>query len=375
MDAEQGGSVRVPFSYLDRQFADLESYLDDIRHFVRTGDFTLGAPLREFEARFASYCGVKFAVGVGSGTDALMLPLKAMGIGPGDEVITAANTFVATVGAIVMTGARPVFVDNEEGYVMDVGAVERAISPRTRAILPVHYTGNMADMPAIMGIAERHGLAVVEDACQAIGASVAGKVAGSWGAAAGFSLHPLKNINVWGDGGVVTTNDAALAERLRLWRNHGLRNRDEVAFYAHNSRLDTLQAVVGNRLIGELPTITARRIANAREYDRALADLEPMVRVPARGAGVKHVFHLYIVRVERRDELLRFLAERGVEAKIHYPIPMHLQEASRGLGYREGDFPMAEADAKRMITLPAHQHLTEREVRYVIQSVREFYGR
>ncbi len=367
--------MRVPFSYLDRQFENVEPYLDDIRELVRSTDFTLGKPLQEFEQRFAEACGLPFAVGVGTGTDALAISLKLSGIGPGDEVITTPTTFVATVGAIVQVGARPIFVDSEDGFVIDPTLIEAAITDKTRAILPVHYTGNVADMPAISEIAKRHDLTVVEDACQAIGGQIDGQPVGTWGVAAGFSLHPLKNLNVWADGGVIVTSSQRLAERVRLYRNHGLVNRDEVASYGVNCRLDTLQAVIGNRLIGELGFITEKRITHAARYDQAFADMGGDVRVPPRRAGVKHVFHLYVLRVKRRDELLRHLEAAGVEAKTHYPIPMHLQQASREWGYREGDFPVAEADARSMLTLPAHQHLTDDEIDYTIQEVRSFYGR
>ena len=197
--------MRVSFSYLDRQFEDLNPYLKDIEALVRSGDFTLGKPLVEFERRFAGLCGMPFAIGVASGTDALILSLKILGIGPGDEVITTPTTFIATVGAIAMTGARPVFVDSEDGFVIDSSKIEAAITKRTKAILPVHYTGNVADMLAIMKIAKKHNLKVVEDACQSIKASLDGKPVGSWGETACFSLHPLKNLNVWGDGGVIVT--------------------------------------------------------------------------------------------------------------------------------------------------------------------------
>jgi aminotransferase EvaB len=367
--------MRVPFSYLDRQFANLEDYLADLRAYVPTGDFTLGKPLVEFEKRFADLCGAPYAIGVGSGTDALILSLKAAGVGYGDEVITTTNTFIATVGAIAMAGATPVFVDSEDGFVIDATKIEAAITPRTRAIMPVHYTGNVADMPAIMTIAKKHNLVVIEDACQAIGGQIDGRPVGSWGLTAGFSLHPLKNLNVWGDGGVIITHDEKTFEHLKLLRNHGLINRDEVAIFAHNSRLDTLQAVIGNRLIDQTGFITRRRIEIAQRYDRELGQLAPHVTIPVRRPGVKHVFHLYIVRVERRDELLAHLTKAGVEAKIHYPIPMHLQPAAKHLGYKHGDFPQAEADCRRIITLPAHQHLTDEEVGYVIEQVKAFYGR
>jgi dTDP-4-amino-4,6-dideoxygalactose transaminase len=365
--------MRVPFSYLDRQFADLDPYLADVRRLVESGAFTLGAAVREFEKRFAGLCNLPHAIGVGSGTDALILPLKLLGVGPGDEVITAPNTFIATVGAIAMTGARPVFVDNDLSYTIDPTKIEAAITPRTRAILPVHYTGNAADMPAIMRIARKHNLDVVEDACQAIGAKRDGQGVGSWGDAAGFSLHPLKNLNVWGDAGMVVTGSAELDKKLRLFRNHGLASRDEVEMFGHNSRLDALQAVIGNRLIEQTDFITSKRIANARLLDEGLADLQGEVSIPPRPANVKHVYHLYIVRVERRDELLAHLHRQGVEARIHYPIPVHLQRAAAHLGYRAGDFPQAEADSLNTITLPVHQHLTDAELIYTIEQVRAFY--
>lgn len=366
--------MRVPFSYLDRQFADLEAYLNDIRQLVLSGDFTLGQAVTEFETAFAKLCGMPFAIGVGSGTDALALSLRMLGIGPGDEVITTPMTFYATVGAIVMTGARPVFVDSEAGFVIDPEQIAAAITPRTRALLPVHYTGNLADMPRIAEIAAHHGLAVVEDACQAIAGQIAGQPAGSWSAAAGYSLHPLKNLNVWGDAGVITTRDQELAEKLRMYRNHGMRNRDQIAFWGVNSRLDSLQAVIGQRLISQTEWITQKRIEHAQFYDQALAALAPAVQIPPRRPGIRHVYHLYMLRVKQRDALLAFLNRRGVEAKIHYPTPLHLQPAAAGLGYRRGDFPVCEADCEQIITLPVHQHLSQEELEYTVAQIQQFYA-
>jgi dTDP-4-amino-4,6-dideoxygalactose transaminase len=367
-------TVKVNFSYLDRQFADVEPYLQDISCLVRRGDFTLGSALTEFERRFAAICGVSHAIGVGSGTDAITIPLKVSGVGPGDEVITCPTTFIATVGAIAMTGARPVFVDSEDGFVIDPSKIEAAITRRTKAIVPVHYTGNVADMPAILDIAARHGLLVVEDACQAIGAALNGKPAGSWGDAGSFSLHPLKNLNVWGDGGVIVTNSAELAERIRLFRNHGLVDRDHVAMFGCNSRLDTMQAVIGNRLIHEMEAITECRIAAAEYYDEAFGGLREFIKTPVRRFGVRHVFHLYMVRAQRRNQLLTYLNSNGVEAKIHYPIPVHLQAAASHLGYKQGAFPMSEEDSKSIITLPAHQHLSSKELQYTVDAVSSFYS-
>lgn len=367
--------MEVKFSYLDRQFTDPDSYLSDIKKLVESGDFTLGRPLQEFERQFAKLCRMPYAIGVGSGTDAIALSLKALNIGPGDEVITSTTTFVATVGAIVQVGATPVFVDSEDGFVIDANKVEKKITKRTKAFLPVHYTGNVADMPKLEKIASKYNLTIVEDACQSIGAAIDGKPVGSWGVTACFSLHPLKNLNVWGDGGVIITRSEEIAKKLALFRNHGLVNRDEVSVFGWNSRLDTLQAVIGNRLIGQVEFITNQRIANANYYDKALQNLKEFVQIPIRRPGVKHVYHLYIVRAKQRDELLQFLQKNKVEAKVHYPIPMHLQKASAYLGYKKGDFPTSEADSLQIITLPAHQHLTREEMDYCIEKIYEFYKR
>lgn len=366
--------MRVNFSYLDRQFADIEAYLSDIRQLAQTGDFTLGQSLLDFEHRFAECCKMPHAIGVTSGTDALMLSLKIHGIGPGDEVITTPMTFIATVSAIMMTGARPVFVDSEDGFVIDASKIEAAITSKTKCILPVDYTGNVADMPTITAIAHRHDLLVIEDACQAIGATLDGLPVGTWGETACFSLHPLKNLNVWGEGGVIVTRSKELAEKLRLYRNHGLVNRDEAVLFGCNSRLDTLQAAIGNRLIEQIKPITNRRIANAEQYDVAFADMGEFIQIPKRNPKIKHVYHLYMIRVKARDELLTYLNSKDIEAKVHYPIPVHLQKAAQPLGYKPGDFPVCEADChNKIITLPAHQHLTSDEINYTIDNVRSFY--
>ncbi len=367
--------MNVPYSYLDEQFANIDEYLEDVRKLVQSGDFTLGKPVTEFEERFTKLCGLPYAIGVGSGTDALILSLKILGIGPGDEVITTPNTFISTVGAIAMAGARPVFVDNNREYTIDVDKIEAAITPKTKALLPVHLTGCPADMPRIMAIAKRHELSVVEDAAQAILAKIDGKHVGSWGETACFSLHPLKNLNVWGDGGVIVTRSAELCRKLKLFRNHGMNTRDEIEFFSHNSRLDSLQAVIGNRLIREVEDITEKRIANAREYDEAFQDLKEYIAVPSRRPNVQQVYHTYVLRVKNRDGLLSHLIGQGIRAKVHYPIPVHLQKAAAYLGYKEGDFPVCEQDAQSIITLPVHQHLKPAQIAYVIDSVEGFYRR
>ena len=364
--------MKVRYSYLPQQFADPEAIFDELRKLVRSGDFTLGAATGEFERRFAELIGVSHAVGVGSGTDAIKLLLRAVDVGHGDEVITAANTFIATVGAIAETGATPVLVDCDDSFCLDVDKLEAAITPRTKAIVPVHLTGNMPDMPRIMEIAGRHGLAVVEDACQSILGAWEGRRTGTWGVGGAFSLHPLKNLNVWGDGGIIVTDDDAVAERLRLLRNHGMKNRDEIALLGHNSRLDSLHAVVGNWLIGQTHDITDKRIANAAYYDERLGAI-PEIRIPPRREGVKHVYHLYMVFAEDRDGLYQYCLDNGIEAKIHYPIPLYQQEGLKSLGYKAGDFPVTDRHAGEIISFPADQHLERADLDAVIETVRSYY--
>jgi aminotransferase EvaB len=365
--------MNVRYSYLPQQFADADDLWAQLRAFVTTGDFTLGKPLAEFERRFAALIGTRYAIGVGSGTDAIKLSLKALGVGPGDEVITAANTFIATVGAINEIGARPVLVDCDDTFCMDVDQVEAAITARTKAIVPVHFTGYMTDMVKLTSVADRHRLPLVEDACQSILGAQNGRNAGSWGRAGAFSLHPLKNLNVWSDGGVIVTNDDALDRALRLLRNHGMRNRDEIELLGYNSRLDTIQAVVGNWLIPRTEEITAKRIANAAYYDQAFAQ-QRQIRIPPRRGDMRMVYHLYVVFAEHRDELLRHCVGKGIEAKVHYPIPLYQQDALRFLGYRPGRFPVTDRHAREIITFPCDQHLSRTEQDHVIESVREFYA-
>ena len=365
--------MEVRYSYLEEQFAHPEEILRDLKDQLKRCQFTFGAELDEFESKFATLCKVKYAIGVGTGTDGLFLSMKALGIGAGDEVITAPNSFIATAGAIVATGARPVFFDVNEEFNINHDLIEDAITKRTKCILPVHYAGAPADMYKIMEIGKRCGLPVVEDACQAISASINGQLAGTFGMTGGFSLHPLKNLNVWGDGGVVVTHSDEMYNKLILLRNHGLKNRDEVEIFGYNSRLDTIQAIVGNHLIRDIEFITNARIRNALQYDRAFSDLSEFIALPPRKANVKHVYHLYMFQTKDRDRLLAYLIENGIEAKIHYPIPIHLQRAARCFGYKEGDFPVCEAQSKSILTLPVHQHLTDDQVSYVVDHVKKFY--
>ena len=283
------------------------------------------------------------------------------------------NTFLATVGAIVQTGAFPRLVDVADDYNIDIGKIEAAVNEKTRAIAPVHLTGNPARMEEIAAIAEKHNLFVVADAAQAVNASINGKKVGSFGDLEAFSLHPLKNLNTCGDGGVITTNSEDYYRQLLLCRNHGLKNRNEARFFAYNCRLDSIKAAVADLQIPGIEEVTEQRNRNAALYDAGLSDLGGCVVLPPRRQEVRHAFHTYVVQVERREELIAFLQDKGVETKIHYPIPVHLMEACRQYGYQPGDFPAAEEQAKKIISLPVHQHLTEEQIVYAAGCLGDFY--
>ncbi|MCK4602591.1 MAG: DegT/DnrJ/EryC1/StrS family aminotransferase [Phycisphaerae bacterium] len=364
--------MKVLYLDLPKQFQDKAFLAIMERQFDRC-QFMMGPEVEQFEDNFASICGTACAVGVSSGTDAIFLALKAVDIGSGDEVITVPNSFVATVGAIVAAGAKPVFVDVAEDYNIDVEKIEPAVTARTKAILPVHLTGNPADMPTIMDIADRHRLQVIEDASQAVGATINGRAAGSFGDAGAFSLHPLKNLNVCGDGGVIATSSSELCRKLKLLRNHGLQNRDEIAFFGYNCRLDTVQAAIANYVMKSLPEVINRRQGNAGLYDELLADLGDSLTLPPRSRNVCQVFHTYVITVRERQALISHLAARGVETKVHYPVPIHLQKPCLEMGYKRGDFPVTERQAESVISLPIHQHLTEEQIRYTCGVIHEFY--
>jgi aminotransferase EvaB len=366
--------MQVKYSYLDQQFSEVETYFKDLRELVASGEFTLGPYVEAFEKKFATYLGVKHAIGTNTGTGALILSLKAVGVKPGSEVITVANTFIATVGAIVAAGARPVFVDCDERYQIDVNKIEAAITSKTAAILPVHWAGCPPEMDKILEIANRHSVPVVEDACPAVGAKINGRFAGTFGKVNAFSMHPLKPLNVWGDGGIIVTNDDKSAEFLRLYRNHGLVDRDHVEIWGVNDRLQPFQAVVGSRVLDKVESLVEARIRNARLLDKSLIGLESFIRPPHRPLGYREVYQLYLLTAKRRDELVKYLNSRSIEAKIHYPIPIHLQNAARDLGYVRGDFPVCERQAQEVLTLPAHQYINTEEIEYMVSTINEFYA-
>lgn len=364
-------NLSIPYLDLILQHSEIkDELLQSMANVLNHGQFILGHEVREFEEQFAAYCGTRYAVGVANGTDALVLALKTSGIGSGDEVITAPNSFLASASAIALTGATPVFIDVRDDFNLNPDLLEQAITPKTKAILPVHLTGRPADMHPILTIAERHGLAVIEDAAQAAGAKYHGKRVGSFGIAGCFSLHPLKNLNAFGDGGIITTNDESVYRYLLKARNHGLRGRDECEFWSVNSRLDTLQAAMLLVKLKYLNDSTEVRRSNAEFYQRHLSEV---MQVPYEQSHEYCVYQTFVIQAEQRDELQNYLAQRGIDTKIHYPIPIHLQEAARSLGYKPGDFPVTELQSQRILSLPVYSGLNHEQLGYVVNAIREFY--
>ena len=369
---EANDKLPINHNYLREQFRESEEIFLDIKKLIQRSDYTLGKAVDEIEDKFKDITNCKYAVGVGSGTDAIILSLRAIGIQYGDEVITTPYTFYATVGAIVSVGAKPVFVDIKDDYNIDVDKIEKAITTKTKAIVPVHWSGLICDMIRISAVAKKHNLYVIEDACHAINAERDGKKAGAYSISACYSMHPLKNLNVWGDGGFIVTNSKKFYEKLTLLRNHGLIDRNTCNIFTGNSRLDTLQAIVAKHLIKKINHITEKRIANANFFDEKLSSIPDVFIVP-RYPRAKQVFHIYVIRSKKRDELRKYLIDNGVDAKIHYPIPMHLQPAAKELGYKEGDFPNAELICKSVLSLPVHEFITKEQREYVVQKIKFFF--
>lgn len=363
----------IPFVNLAAQHRAIHAeLLEAVEKVICAGQFILGGEVERFEQAFAALCGVRFAVGVNSGTDALILALSALGVGANDEVITVPNSFVATASAIALVGARPVFVDVGGDYLIDCSAIERAITPRTKAILPVHLTGRPADMQPILDVAAAHGLHVVEDCAQAVLAEYRSQRVGSFGAVGCFSCHPLKTLSACGDGGVLTLNDAALYEKLRVLRNLGLRSREECVIWSGNSRLDTVQAAILLVKLRYVEEWTAGRRAHAARYQQALAGIDD-IEVPKDRPFETSAYHTFVIQARDRDGLRRHLARHGVETAIHYPIPIHLQTAAATLGYGRGSFPWAERQAERILSLPIYPDLSTDDVESVASHIRSFY--
>ncbi len=370
--------MNVPLLDLVAQYRTIQDELvPAVQAVVESQQFVMGPAVGRLEAEIARLSHATHGIGCASGTDALLLPLRALDLRPGDEVITTPFTFFATAGAIHNAGGTPVFVDiAPDTYNIDPAAVAAAVTPRTRAIVPVHLYGQMAPMQELLVVAQRHGLRVIEDACQAIGArrSIDGewRVAGELGWATAFSFFPSKNLGAWGDGGMIVTSDGAAAERLRRLRLHGGARQYHHEEVGTNSRLDTLQAAV---LLAKLPHLaawSARRGAHARYYDAAFAEL-PQVRTPVVEWNNEHIFHQYTLRVERRDALQAHLKSRGIGHAVYYPIPLHRQPCFAHLGYRDGSLPESERASREVVSLPIYPELTQAQLDTVIAAVREFY--
>jgi len=364
--------MQVPFLDLRIHHEPLMGeFVDAFRKVTETSAFAGGPFVARFEEEFANFCHSRYALGLGSGTDALWLSLLALGVGPGDEVITTPNSFMATAEAISLCGATPVFVDvDERTYTLDPEQLEEAISLRTQAIIPVHIFGQTADMDPILAIARRHGSPVVEDACQAHGAEYKGRKAGTLGVTGCFSFYPGKNLGAFGEAGAITTDDSDLRSKVQVLRDHGQAAKYQHSTIGWNARMDGIQAAVLSLKLTRLATANASRQAHARLYDELLAD-EPRVIRPAVGQHNSHVYHIYAVRVQDRDGVLQRMAARGVNCAIHYPVPIHLQKAYQFLGLETGSFPVAERCAREFLSLPMYPELTPEQVQFVAQVLKE----
>ena len=367
--------LRINHSYLVEQFSDYSKIFKKIEKIVKRGDYTLGQEVNEFEKNFAKRTGAKFVIGVGNGTDALYLSLKALNIGRGDEVITVPYTFISTVGAIVTAEAKPVFVDIKEDYNIDEKKIKSAITKKTKAIMPVHWAGRPCELDKIKTIAKKYNLKIIQDTSQAIDSRFKNKQSIYFGDICTYSMHPLKNLNIWGDGGFIATNNKRIADKLYLLRNHGLISRNKSKIFGYNSRLDTIQAVVANyKLKNKLNTITKKRIKNAHLFDK-LFKINPIVKIMKRFSHLKEVFHVYHINVKKRDQLQQYLIKNNVDAKVHYPIPIHLQSAAEYLKYKRGDFPTAEKMANTTLSLPVHEFIKENDIKYVVNLINKFYSK
>lgn len=364
--------MSIPLVDLRAQYRSIQTELDEaVGRVMSSAAFIMGPELNAFEADFAEYARTKHAIGVGSGTDALLLAMQAAGIGPGDEVITTPHTFIATVEPILQLGARPVFVDIDPvSYNIDSTLIEAAITPKTKAIVPVHLYGQPADMTAISVVANKHNLLIIEDAAQAHGAEWDGQRVGSWGAATGFSFYPGKNLGAAGDAGGIITNNDEIAQTIRLLLNHGSESKYVHVLSGYNARMDGIQAAVLTVKLKHIEAWTEARRQHAAAYDAALADI-PGIVTPKADARARHVYHLYVIRVPGdRDAFISHLHEKGIGAGIHYPIPLHLQPAFSELGFEKGSFPVAEAVASSIISLPLFPELIPEQIEQVVDAVR-----
>lgn len=364
--------MKVPFIDLKAQYESIKSEISiAIQEVIESSAFAGGPFVEKFEAEFAQYCESKYCIGVASGTDALWLILLALGVGPGDEVLTVPNTFIATAEAVSLCGAKPVFVDvDARTFTMNPSLLEAAITRRTKVIIPVHLFGQIADMDPITDIAHQKGLTVVEDACQAHGASYKGRKAGSIGRAAAFSFYPGKNLGAYGEAGAVTTNDAGLAQKIRMLRDHGQRSKYYHDIIGMNARMDGIQGAVLSVKLRHLDAWNDARIRHAASYDELLSKI-PKVAPPFRADFARHIYHVYGVLVPNRDRVLESLKDKGVSCGIHYPVPVHLQNAYAPAGLKKGILPVSENAAERLISLPMFPELSAMQIEFVADSIKQ----
>jgi dTDP-4-amino-4,6-dideoxygalactose transaminase len=364
--------IKVPFLDLWSQHLPLMSEFNDaIREVIESSAFAGGRFVAAFEEDFAAYCNVPYAIGVGSGTEALWLSLLACGVGSGDEVITVPSTFMATAEAITYCGARPVFVDVDEStYTMNPDALKHALTPKTKAIIPVHLFGQASDMDPIVEFGRKHGLYVIEDACQAHGATYKGKRVGTFGDTACFSFYPGKNLGAFGEAGAIVTNSAELDEKIKILRDHGQQRKYFHSVVGWNCRMDGIQAAVLRIKLRQLDAANQRRRNHAAQYDAGLRELDGII-TPTEASYARHVYHIYAIRVSSRDETMKSLTDQGIATGIHYPVPVHLQEAYQPLGYTRSSFPIAERCAAEFLSLPMYPELTYSQIEQVIEAVKE----
>jgi dTDP-4-amino-4,6-dideoxygalactose transaminase len=364
--------MNVQFVDLKKQHESMSEEIQQaISNVIRNTAFILGEEVKLFEEEFAEFCGARYAIGVASGTDALELALRALSVGEGDEVITPANTFIATALAISHSGAKPVFVDVEsQSHNIDISKIENAITKNTKAIIPVHLYGQPCDMDPILAIARKHDLRVIEDACQAHGALYKGKRAGTMGDIGCFSFYPAKNLGACGDGGCIVTNNETTVQSIRMLRDYGQSKKYQHDSVGFNSRLDSVQAAVLRVKLSRLKEWNEMRRKSAARYNEQLKNTS--VETPKELDHAYHVYHLYVIKVKQRDGLRHYLSSKGVAAGIHYPIPIHQQGAYSHLGYETGDFPVTEELASNILSLPMFPELTEEEVKYVVDRIKEY---
>jgi len=362
---------KIPYVNLKNQWeTERDDLLPIIDKVLSSGKYVGGEEVEIFEENIAKFCDVKYSVALNSGTDALMFALMLLGIRKGDEVITPPNSFVASTSTIVHVGATPVFVDVLPNQNIDPTKIEKAITKNTKAIMPVHLTGRMCDMDAIMEIAEKHNLIVIEDAAQAFGSKYKGRFSGAIGDVGCFSTHPLKNLNACGDGGFITTNNEKIYNQLKVLRNQGMSDRNIVNNFGTVSRMDNLQAAILNYRLGKLEHVTNKRRANAKKYFEGVS--QKKIFIPKEQTYEYNTYHTFVIQTSFRDELKEHLLRSNIGTAIHYPIPIHLQPASKNLGYKKGDFPVTEKQSKQILTLPINQSLSNDDVERIIIKINEF---